>query len=568
MVVVWAGFAAGKAIAARHDLLLGRAHAEAARGQTSAAEIEAATPVAELRLASAKFHAGKHLLDAPLLFPARFLPVAGRQLQSARALAGAGATAADTSIVAVNDVHQALATGTGVGAARLTRLNQLLAIASTADHRLRGLDLGPRVGLAGPLASARNRLADVLTRTVTSLERGIAAGQATAGLLSGHHRVLLLATNNAEMRAGSGMILELGLLQTDNGSVHLQTIQPVDQLPVPPGAVRPPADLAARWGWLHPAADWTELLSSPRFDLTAPTAAQMWVAAGQQPVDAVIAIDPVFLGAVVGVTGPISADGLTLSGGQIPQELLHTQYGRFASPTAQGERHQELGDVARAAFDRLDAGGWSLTKMGEALSQAGRGRHVIVWSAAGSAQAAWLSGGVAGALSPRSVMVNIQNRGRNKLDWFLASSSSISVTPRGRQSDVTVTVHLVNKTPDGEAAEVVGRGSGVEVNLEPGQHLAEGDYLGMVALTVPGTATSVTIDGTPSPPIDGADGPTRVIATQYIVARGTSAVVTFHFTLPGSAGLLRVEPSARAPVMDWTSGIVAWTSDSPHTLSW
>ena len=564
LLAVWAVVAAGDLIRARHDLLAGRTSADAARGQTSAADLEAAVPVPALHAAAAQFHKARSILDSPVLFLGRFVPVAGRQLQSARALALAGATAADVTAQALTDVHASLATHPQGGPARLAQLQHILAVATTADRRLRALDYGPRIGLAGPLADGRNRLTNEVGKTLVSLERGLGSGRAAIDLLQGDHRVLILATNNSEMQAGSGMPLELGVLHTNNGSLHLDTVAPDAAFKVPPGVVPTPPDLQARWGWLHPSDNWESVLSSPRFDMTAPVAAQMFAATGQAPVDAVMALDPVLLADIVGVTGPVTADGLTLAGGQLETQLLHDQYNQ-ASVTV---RQDQLGDLARATFARFDAGGWSLTQMGQALAADGRGRHVILWSRSPTDEAGWDVGGVAGALGPHSLMVNVLNRGRNKLDYFLTSASTLSTSVAGGETKVTVTVHLADTTPPGQTGEVLGRGSGAAVDLRPGQQLSEGDYLGIVSLSAPGAATGLSIDGVAAPSINGRDGPTQVVADQFIVRRGGTLDVTFHFTVPGTAGSVVIEPSARAPGMTWTYGAKSWSDTAPRTVAW
>src|SRR5579864_5833892 len=86
LLALWAVVGARDLIRARHDLLAGRSSADAARGETSAADLQAAVPVPALRAASAQFHKARAILDSPVLFLGRFVPVAGRQLQSARAL--------------------------------------------------------------------------------------------------------------------------------------------------------------------------------------------------------------------------------------------------------------------------------------------------------------------------------------------------------------------------------------------------------------------------------------------------------------------------------------------------
>jgi hypothetical protein len=539
--------------------------AETARGEVTPTDLEQAVPVTALDTAAVQFHRARNLLDSPALLPVRYLPVIGRQVESARALAGAGAEAADATGQGLIGAHELLAARPTDGPARLSQMRQALAIAITLDRRLHGLHYGPRLGLVGSLATAHNELQRDVTQVVTGLDKTLAAGHSLIDLMSGNHRVLLLATNNAEMRAGSGIILEIGVLNIDDGTLQLQGLSTVDNYPVPKGSVTPPPDLAARWGWLHPADDWDELLNSPRFDVTAPTAAKMWAAAGQSPVDAVMAIDPAFLADLVSVTGPVTVGGQSYAGSEIEAQVLNNQYLQTASRTL---RQDILGQLAQATFTQVNGGGWSLTSMFQALAADAGGRHLIVWSDSPGDETGWVRSGVAGVLTPKSLMVSILNRGRNKLDWYLHSASTLTISKEKAATKVTVTVHLDNTTPSGLTGEIVGDESGNYLNLYPGQQLTDGDYLGIVALSAPRAAAGMSIAGTPQPPINGPDGPTQVIAAQYIIRRGTTLNVTFTFTLPGTHGAITMEPEGRYPAMTWTWGATTWTGDHQKLISW
>jgi hypothetical protein len=565
---VWSVVVAGKLLAARRDLLAGRSQADLAKSMTTSADLEQARPVPLLQQASVDFADAHHLLATPLLAAARYLPVIGRQLRSAETLAAAGDQTADAAAHAISGVHTALAGDTSGGPQRLAKIRAFLDLATTADRSLRAVKLGPTHGLVSTLADGRNRLADQLSKTDAGLTRGIAAGQAALDILSGQHKVLLLAVNNAEMRAGSGMILEMGLMQTDNGRLQVGRMLSFQNYPIPPGSVPVPPQMAAQWGWTHPTDDWQELLNSPSFDVTAPTAARMWEAAGQPAVDAVMAIDPVLLADIVGVTGPVTTNGITYSADRVVRQLLYEQYSEFSNDTSQIQRRLQLGDLAGAVFDRLDAGGWSETTLGQSLAEAAAKRHVLVWARAPADEAGWLSAGAGGALTDRSLMVNVANRGRNKLDYFLATAAQMATVTNGATTDVTVRLHMANNTPPGQSDEDLGIGAGGDLDLYPGQHLSPGDYLALVSVDLPAGAQNVTMDGVASPTVDSIAGPSFVIASQFIVPRGGTQDVAVHFTLPGGRGALRVEPSARYPAMTWRAGDQSWSDDSGHLVSW
>jgi len=318
-------------------------------------------------------------------------------------------------------------------------------------------------------------------------------------------------------------------------------------------------DLADRWGWLAPNVEWRNLMTSPRFDVAAPLAAQMWVAAGNRPVDGVLVLDPVALRGMLSATGPVEVAGRRIDDTNVEQELLHDQYVRFDSPD-QSERRDELGKVADAMFASLNAGSWSLPRLAGGLASAGGGRHLLMWSAQPAEQAAWQALGVDGALHADSLLLSVLSRTGNKLDQFLRVSADARVRRAGDQSEMTVTIHLENRVPQGEPAYIAG--------AEAHSGAGEGVYLGILTLNLPGAATEGHFDGVDTLAVAGDDGPSRVMAFQFALERGASRVVVAHFRLPGPAGSVRIEPSARVPAITWSRGATSWSDFSAKLLAW
>ena len=100
---------------------------------------------------------------------------------------------------------------------------------------------------------------------------------AAYGFLAGDGRYLLLGANNAEMRGGSGMFPTAGVLEVSDGDLSIASFQSVNDIPPPATPVELEGDLAAR-GWLDLNVTWTSLGLSPRFPVTADTAARLWEA--------------------------------------------------------------------------------------------------------------------------------------------------------------------------------------------------------------------------------------------------------------------------------------------------
>jgi hypothetical protein len=555
----WAIAVAVVSLLARGDLVAGREAVRSARHRPVDQVLEG--PAAgDLERARAHFTRARQFLGSPLLLPLRIVPLAERQVRAARALAGAGARTSTIALGAARSAQAALQAPHGPGPDRIALVRRLGALASQTQQALGGVSLGPQGLLLPPIAAAHRELHDELVQVRVGLARGAFAASAAADLLSGPRRYVLFAANNAEMRAGSGMFLSVGELDTADGRIRLSHMTTVIDVAVPPGAVPVGDDLQARWGWLEPNVDWRNLMVSPRFDANAALAAQMWQASGHGPADGVIALDPVALQAILRGIGPVTVGDRTVDADHVVPELLHDQYVRFPQLEERPERREELSAFAGAAMDVLDAGHWSPARLGEELGAAIRGRHIMVWSTQPSDQQAWLGAGAGGTLQGNSVMAAVLNRGGNKLDQYLSARADMRLRRSGGHTDATITLRLRNDAPLNEIPYIIGPHFGT--GLRPG------DYLGIVAFTLPGSATDGRLDGADALAVAGPDGPTRVIGSEVLIPAGTTRTLVVHFRLGPSHRTLRVEPSARVPATEWRFGDRTWRDTDGKAVVW
>jgi hypothetical protein len=441
-----------------------------------------------------------------------------------------------------------------------------VALAELRDS-LAGLDLGPSEGLIGPLRRARDRFEGEYLRALDTLDRTVVAAEGMTTFLRGPSDYLLLAANNAEMQAGSGMYLQVGLLHVEDGRLELGDLLPASELFVETPSVPLDPDVEARWGALLPNQEWRNLNLSPRFDVTASSAAAMWEAVGGEPVDGVLAVDIAALEALLGVTGPIEVDGTTLGADEVASDLMLGQYVAFEDD--RDERRDRLGRVAQATFDALDAREWSPSGLLRALQGAGEGRHLLAWSPDALEQEAWEAIGIDGQIGPRSMLLSVMNRGGNKLDQFLAVYAEIEIEAdagvEGQDGDAAPTHHvqvevtLVNRSPKALPRYVAGP--------HPQSPVGEGTYRGYLSLTMPGAAGNQTISSSEIATL-GDDGVARVLAAPVVVERGQEVKVTFSFDLPAAQRDLLVEPSARLPAIEWYFGDDNWSDEEPVTIGW
>ena len=543
VVLVWSVFAVLQALSARTAL---EDAEEALRSVEQSVTVEAvldgsaSADLADARVALADADAE---LRSRVLSPVRVVPVLGRQLTSARALSGAGLTVLDAAIDA-SDEAQGLLDGVLGRDDRSAALRELENIFRDAHLEVSSVDLGPSDGLIGPIRSVRNDFAADLVSAADQLDRGAEVTAGLADFLDGPRRYLLGAANNAEMRAGQGAVLSAGLLLSQDGAIIATEMKPVwDRVVDEPVAVTD-ADLEERWGWLIDGQEWLLTSMSPRLDATAPLLADMWTAAGEPEVDGVIVVDPFALRALLRAVGPVEAGGRTIGSEDVLDLLLHEQYLDVEfGDLDQFARRERLSDIAPAVLQAFFERDVDLATLVRELDAVVRGRHLMAWSAGDDARL-WSAAGADGQLDDDSMLLSVINRGPNKLDYFQFVDSTVEAVATDDGWSVAVTTSVVNRTPAGLPRYVAGP---ILDSPTPRDW-----YRGIVTLNIPGDAVDGRIDDVESLTVVGADGDTRVLGTEVLIAPGEVAVVTFRFELPAGSRSIDVGSSARYPVETWT----------------
>ncbi len=561
VLVVWGAVVAANVWSAyRHDQR-GLSELQTVRDTTDPSTLTASTTEAALHRASVEFAAAHSELSHPWIAPATWVPVLGRQLRSVRSLSAAAGQVATIGSQFLRQVHDVLDQPHGAGPQRVASLRQLSASSLSAAHRLTAIDTGPSQALVGPLARKHEQFVTQLDDARNRLAKAAAVSAVTATILEGPQTYLVLAGNNAEMRAGSGAFLEVGTATTGGGSVHLGDLAQSGPLALAPGQVTVSGDLQRNWGWLEPGVDWRNLGLTPQFDVNAALAARMWQARTGQTVDGVLALDIVGLRQIMAATGPVQAGSVTLTAGNVEQYLMHDQYvGLSDNSSGESSRADALGAIASGVLGQLQGQSTDLRGLADAVSGAVAGRHLMVWSSDPVDQAAWVAAGASGSLAPNSLAVNVVSQGGNKLDQYLDVAVHVTTRPDRSGTAVTLTTTLGNRTPDGQSQFIAGP--------FPGLPLVYGDYSGVVTANVPGSATGVSMTGAGALSSDGVEGPTRLIASPIVVHQGDTATVVVRFHLPAAHGTMQVVPSTRVPAEQWTVGGRTFTDERSQTISW
>ncbi|MGH9080540.1 MAG: DUF4012 domain-containing protein [Acidimicrobiales bacterium] len=561
LVVVWLAILSAKAVSAYHHDQQGLAALQQVRSELGPDDLTSTVSVDRLNGARAQFDAASSDLSSPLFGPITIVPVVGRQLRSAQSLSSAAGTVSGVGSSFIAQVHGVLHQRHGAGPDRVTSLRGLSAASLSAERQLAHVDTGPSQALVAPLSSKHDEFIGQLDEARSRLSTAAGVSAAVATILQGPQSYVVLASNNAEMRAGSGAFLDVGSATTSDGSVHLGSFEPSGEHTLPAGAVDVTGDFERNWGWLNPSLDLRNLGLTPQFDVTAPVAARMWTALTGQPVNGVIAIDVAGLQKLLEATGPVVADGQTVSADNVEQFLLHDQYAGLTDNAADAnDRQDALGALARAVLDQLQGQTIDITSLAKAMSGAVAGRHLMLWSSNPTDQAAWVASGASGSLTARSVSVSLINLGGNKLDQFVPVQVAVTTARSGPDTAVSMTARVVNNTPPGESQFIAGPFPGVPVGY--------GGYRGLMAVNLPAAASHITMTGTGPLAIKGAEGPTWLVAAPITVSQGATSTANIHFVMPGGHGSMTIVPSARIPPEQWMIHGSAVPDTAATTVRW
>ena len=286
----------------------------------------------------------------------------------------------------------------------------------------------------------------------------------------------------------------------------------------------------------------------------------MWTALTGQPVNGV-PLDVAGVRQLLPATGPVVANGQTISADNVDQYLLHDQYnGLTDTATGAAARQDALGALTSAVLRQLQGQSTNLRSLGSEVSAAVGGRHLMLWSSNPVAQHAWVVSGASGSLAPSSVDVSLINLGGNKLDQYVPIGVALATAPSGSGTAVTLTTTLANKTPPGESQFIAGPFPGVPVSY--------GGYSGLVAANLPAAASHITMTGAGPLAVKSAEGPTWLVAAPLVIPDGATSTVVFHFQMPGSHGSMTVVPSARIPAEQWTANGKSFDDSMSTTVSW
>src|SRR5574341_825568 len=236
-VVLWLLIAAVQLIQAKRNIDAGIARLEEARDQLSPGDLVRGEGRGAVEAAEREFGEARDQAGSLFVSPLKIVPLVGQQVRSVDAQTDAAAEVVTIGLSAVTDAELAFEQRPEAGEPRIALMDEVGRIAAGAQEQLQGVELGPDFFLVGPVGDAREKFAEKLKDMQASLSDSQAAAAGFAEFLRGPRRYLVLAANNAEMRAGSGMWLSAGVLTVGGGTFDLGEMRPTGDLLLPEGAV-------------------------------------------------------------------------------------------------------------------------------------------------------------------------------------------------------------------------------------------------------------------------------------------------------------------------------------------
>lgn len=390
------------------------------------------------------------------------------------AAAGAGAaTAPAPRVVPPGWVDLAPLADAAPAAARAAR------IADDLRADLTGIDPTRLIGrVAGPVAQLQAALHDAAA-ALAGVQEVATVLPAMLGA-DGPRTYLLLSLNPAELRVQGGIVGAVVALQARDGAVGLVGQRSTADLPGRPEAVLPlTQDERVLYGdrigrWVQ------DTVLTPDFPRAATLAAEFWTQSTGQPVDGVLATDPVVVADLLAATGrTVQTAGADLSGDTLLHALLREAYLTYGDPRGGDLFYAEVASAVFAllqdvAVDPVVAHA-AVSVGGEALAD----RRVALWSAHPEEQArigtmslggAFLTGdaptptGGAGA----AVGVFLDDGTAGKLDYDLDATVTVEMLGCGTDRPAARVEVALDYQPPGDVAtfpaQVVGSGgSGLPV---------------------------------------------------------------------------------------------------------
>lgn len=400
-------------------------------------------------------------VHSPLWNLASMLPVVGEDIRSVQKLGDAGAALVDDALVPIADS----VSGTGLSDLMQDGTINVELIQTISDAVSSSLPtIEESVDTIANLPEAHiPQLAEVLDKVqgpVSEAQELVGQAEPILEVLpqmlgaDGQTRTyLVLAQNNSEVRSTGGMPGSWGTISITDGAISMGEFTTVVNQE---GFDVPVLDEELNHiGWTL-GTNAAQVTYTPNFVRTGEIASEYWRQAGLGDVDGVVAIDPVFLQRLLGLTGGFTAeDGTTIDGSNAASVLLSDTYWKFGNDATAQDSY--FGSVAALAFKNImgNLGNAGMTDLFDVIEQSGADGRLLVWMVNEDEENVMRTLGLSGEMgsdpTEPQLGVYLNDATWSKIDWYASCYTQIGegVANDDGTTSYQVTTTLTNTlTPD------------------------------------------------------------------------------------------------------------------------
>jgi len=458
------GVAGGLAVVAlaqaRPSLEIGVSRAT--RATAEAGRLDSQAAARSMTSAATAFDRASNHVSSPLGQAGKLVPLVSQQVRAVQVAAASGAELGRAGAGLAEAVDQDSLSIVD-GRIPLERLQEAQpkaarAAAAIASAR-RGLGEQRSPWLIPQLSSRLERVRSQLAGAGAQADRATALLEEVPALLGakGPRRYFVAVQSPSELRGSGGFMGSFAEITAEDGRLGLARTGRTGELNAAQGRSTPtldaPKEFLERYASFNVATTWQSVTISPHFPYDAQVIRGLYPQSGGRPVDAVVAIDPFAIQAILQVVGPIRLAGAPepLTGENAARVLLFEQYRAFAENEGD-DRKDFLAAAIRAMAERLLGGSVPIGPLAKALGPMVDQKHLMVSAGAAAEEPAFERLGLTGAMAPLrgdSLAVVVQNAGASKIDWFLRRKIDYQATVDPRSGAVTskATIQLTNEAP-------------------------------------------------------------------------------------------------------------------------
>ena len=378
-------------------------------------------------------------MQGPLWGVAEWIPVLGQDVKTARTLVDTLAGLVDGALVPVSQALSAVeldrlvvADGSGqiqfdVAAIQAVAdaVRQAAPVLDEAASKVGGIGETHIAQLTEAVDTAKEKIAPL----AGELDEVSSLLEVLPGLLgaSGERVYGVLAQNNVEIRSTGGLPGQCCRVEVKDGLVSLSEVEGVrnfmnpgdDEAMCVPLTDEEVALYSRSVGYMS-----VNVNCIPDFPRVCDIFSQLWFATNNEHVDGFVALDPIFLQMLMGLTpGTQTADGTVLDGESTVRVLMHDTYWRNLDDYAATDAY--FTEAASAALDCIMGGVPSMDP--KSLLQAVRrgidGGDLLMWASDADEQAIIEGLGASGevALDPAAPQLGVylNNGSWSKFEWYL-----------------------------------------------------------------------------------------------------------------------------------------------------